>query len=121
MLDGLQNGGPAGLIYGFLFVWCGASFQTLVMAEMASMYVETRPDVHGLCLHLVPLQVITLKKHNMTILDSQSQSTVYSLSLRAYNLSIFYDSSTDSLTGFHWQVAPSTGCRCCLLRRVGTF
>ena len=49
MLDGLQNGGPAGLIYGFLFVWCGASFQTLVMAELASMYVETCPDILGLC------------------------------------------------------------------------
>ncbi|PQE24741.1 choline transport protein [Rutstroemia sp. NJR-2017a WRK4] len=34
---GLQNGGPAGLIYGFLAAWCGASLQAVVMAEMASM------------------------------------------------------------------------------------
>ncbi|CAD6573229.1 MAG: hypothetical protein ASARMPREDX12_005912 [Alectoria sarmentosa] len=37
LLNGLQNGGPAGLIYGYIFVWCGASLQALVMAEMASM------------------------------------------------------------------------------------
>ncbi|KAG7006903.1 hypothetical protein G7Y79_00012g032390 [Physcia stellaris] len=37
LLNGLQNGGPAGLIYGYLFVWCGASLQALVMAEMGSM------------------------------------------------------------------------------------
>ena len=40
LLNGLQNGGPAGLIYGYIFVWCGASLQALVMGEMASMYVE---------------------------------------------------------------------------------
>lgn len=34
---GLQNGGPAGLIYGFLAAWSGALLQALVMAEMASM------------------------------------------------------------------------------------
>lgn len=37
LLNGLQNGGPTGLIYGYLFVWCGASLQALVMAEMGSM------------------------------------------------------------------------------------
>ena len=37
LLNGLQNGGPAGLIYGYLFVWLGATLQALVMAEMASM------------------------------------------------------------------------------------
>ena len=40
LLNGLQNGGPAGLIYGYLFVWLGATLQALVMAEMASMYVR---------------------------------------------------------------------------------
>lgn len=35
--NGLENGGPAGLIYGYLFAWFGASLQALVMAEMASM------------------------------------------------------------------------------------
>lgn len=37
--NGLENGGPAGLVYGFLFAWAGAVLQALVMAEMASMYV----------------------------------------------------------------------------------
>lgn len=37
--SGLRNGGPAGLIYGFLFVWVGTALQTAVMAELASMYV----------------------------------------------------------------------------------
>lgn len=36
---GLQNGGTAGLIYGFIFAWIGAILQALVMAEMASMSV----------------------------------------------------------------------------------
>ena len=43
LLNGLENGGPAGLIYGYLFVWIGATLQALVMAEMASMYVRTEP------------------------------------------------------------------------------
>lgn len=30
------------MIYGYIFVWCGASLQALVMAEMASMYVHRR-------------------------------------------------------------------------------
>ena len=42
LFNGLENGGPAGLIYGYLFVWCGATLQALVMAEMASMYVLTK-------------------------------------------------------------------------------
>ena len=40
LLYGLEDGGPAGLIYGYLLAWCGASLQALVMAEMASMYVK---------------------------------------------------------------------------------
>ena len=35
--SGLANGGPAGLVYGYLFSWVGSMIQTLVMAEMASM------------------------------------------------------------------------------------
>lgn len=34
---GLANGGPAGLIYGFLFAWLGTGLQALVMGEMGSM------------------------------------------------------------------------------------
>ena len=34
---GLTNGGPSGLIYGFLFAWLGTALQVLVMSELASM------------------------------------------------------------------------------------
>lgn len=34
---GLMNGGPAGLIYGYLLTWLGNICQVLVMAELASM------------------------------------------------------------------------------------
>lgn len=34
---GLLNGGPAGVVYGFIVVWIGSMFQALVMAEMGSM------------------------------------------------------------------------------------
>lgn len=53
LIIGLSNGGPAGLVYGYLFVWCGASLQALVMAEMASMYVNPNSDASRLhfCLH----------------------------------------------------------------------
>ena len=42
---GLTNGGPAGLVYGFLAAWVGATLQSLVFAEMASMcVVSSRPS-----------------------------------------------------------------------------
>jgi choline transport protein len=34
---GLNNGGPAGLIYGYIWTWFGTVLQVLVMSEMASM------------------------------------------------------------------------------------
>jgi choline transport protein len=37
---GLTNGGPSGLVYGFLFAWFGTALQALVMGEMASMSVN---------------------------------------------------------------------------------
>ena len=37
-----MNGGPAGLVYGFIIAWIGGTLQALVMAEMASMYVQCR-------------------------------------------------------------------------------
>lgn len=37
MQYGLANGGPAGVVYGFLGAWFGALLQSLVMAELASM------------------------------------------------------------------------------------
>ena len=54
LIFGLTNGGPAGLVYGYLFVWCGASLQALVMAEMASMYVNTASNVFRV--HLSPYE-----------------------------------------------------------------
>jgi hypothetical protein len=33
----LNNGGSAGLVYGYLFAWAGNILQVLVMAELASM------------------------------------------------------------------------------------
>lgn len=35
---GLQNGGPAGLIYGFLFVWTGYGCVVATMGELVSMW-----------------------------------------------------------------------------------
>lgn len=35
---GLQNGGPAGLIYGFLFVWIGYGCVVATMGELVSMW-----------------------------------------------------------------------------------
>ena len=39
---GLANGGPSGLVYGFLFTWIGSGLQVLVMAELASMFVNLK-------------------------------------------------------------------------------
>jgi len=39
---GLANGGPSGLVYGFLFAWIGNFLQALVMAELASMFVDLK-------------------------------------------------------------------------------
>ncbi|KAI9840833.1 MAG: hypothetical protein M1838_003892, partial [Thelocarpon superellum] len=36
-LDGFQNGGPAGLVYGFIFCWFGNLAVILSMAELSSM------------------------------------------------------------------------------------
>jgi len=35
---GFQNGGPAGLIYGFLFCWAGTLATVASLAELASMW-----------------------------------------------------------------------------------
>ena len=40
---GLNNGGPAGLVYGFIFTLIGNILQCLVMAELASMFVGILP------------------------------------------------------------------------------
>ncbi|KAF1958516.1 hypothetical protein CC80DRAFT_515234 [Byssothecium circinans] len=40
---GLLNGGPAGLVYGFIFAWIGTLLQAFVMGEMASMVAVLAP------------------------------------------------------------------------------
>ncbi|PQE27665.1 choline transport protein [Rutstroemia sp. NJR-2017a BBW] len=40
---GLTNGGPSGLVYGFIFAWIGSALQALVMGEMASMVAILSP------------------------------------------------------------------------------
>lgn len=34
----LASGGPAGAVYGFLFVWAGVAATFVVLSELASMY-----------------------------------------------------------------------------------
>jgi hypothetical protein len=41
-LFGFQNGGPAGLVYGYLFCWIGTLATVASLAEMASMYRTPR-------------------------------------------------------------------------------
>jgi amino acid permease len=43
---GLQNGGPAGLIYGFLFVWTGYGCVVATMGELVSMWPTAGGQVH---------------------------------------------------------------------------
>jgi choline transport protein len=43
---GLQNGGPAGLIYGFLFVWAGYAAVVATMGEMVSMWPTAGGQYH---------------------------------------------------------------------------
>jgi hypothetical protein len=39
MLTKNDSGGPAGAVYGFLFVWAGTASIFVVLSELASMYV----------------------------------------------------------------------------------
>jgi choline transport protein len=43
---GLANGGPAGLIYGFLFVWLGYGSVVLTMGELVSMWPTAGGQYH---------------------------------------------------------------------------
>lgn len=40
----LENGGPLGVLCGYLFVWLGVTAQALVMAELGSMCVTVRTN-----------------------------------------------------------------------------
>ncbi|KAK4870531.1 hypothetical protein LT330_004879 [Penicillium expansum] len=37
-LQAYQNGGPAGAVYGFLFVWAGVAATFVILSELSSMY-----------------------------------------------------------------------------------
>lgn len=37
------SGGPAGAVYGFLFVWAGVACTFAVLSELASMYASLPP------------------------------------------------------------------------------
>ncbi|KAL8635957.1 MAG: hypothetical protein Q9228_006601, partial [Teloschistes exilis] len=45
-VQGLTNGGPAGLIYGFIFAWIGTLAVFLTLAEMASMAPTSSGQYH---------------------------------------------------------------------------
>ena len=117
LIFGLTNGGPAGLVYGYLFVWCGASLQALVMAEMASMYVNTAPDVFrvhsGPYKHAIHLRISSMI--HFAVLAKWLSSLAWRL------LMPFPPSFTDALTGFRLRGGLSTGFPSCLLRLVETF
>ena len=38
---GLKNGGPAGLIYQYIFVWFGVMTSFVIISEMVSMSVNS--------------------------------------------------------------------------------
>ena len=40
-----QSGGPAGVIWGFIIVWCGTLSTFAVIAELASMLVEKSKQI----------------------------------------------------------------------------
>lgn len=42
---GLADGGPAGLIYGFLFCWLGYFTVVASMAELVSMHVPNMFEI----------------------------------------------------------------------------
>jgi hypothetical protein len=42
-LLGFQNGGPAGLIYGYIFCFIGTLMVVASLGEMASMWVNSIP------------------------------------------------------------------------------
>ncbi|KAK0510423.1 hypothetical protein JMJ35_006855 [Cladonia borealis] len=45
-LDGFKNGGPAGLVYGYLVVWFGATCVFITMAELSSMAPTSGGQYH---------------------------------------------------------------------------
>jgi amino acid permease len=41
------SGGPAGAVYGFIFVWAGVAATFVVLSELASMYEAVLSRYYG--------------------------------------------------------------------------
>ena len=52
-LDGFENGGPAGLVYGYIFCWLGNFAVVASMAELSSMIPLSGGQYHWVA-HLAP-------------------------------------------------------------------
>ncbi|KAF9890416.1 hypothetical protein FE257_006084 [Aspergillus nanangensis] len=52
-LQAFQNGGPAGAVYGFIFVWAGVAATFVVLSELASMAPTSGGQYHW-CSMLAP-------------------------------------------------------------------
>ncbi|KAL8831383.1 MAG: hypothetical protein Q9170_005318 [Blastenia crenularia] len=63
-INGLNNGGSAGLIYGYLFVWLGTIAVFTTMAELASMAPTTGGQYHWIA-QLAPASIRTFMSYIM--------------------------------------------------------
>ncbi|KAK7985219.1 hypothetical protein PG996_005540 [Apiospora saccharicola] len=53
-VSGLQNGGPSGIIYGYILVWLGQLSLVATLAEMASMAPTSGGQYHWVCMLAPP-------------------------------------------------------------------
>ncbi|GES59362.1 choline transport protein [Aspergillus terreus] len=58
-LQAFQNGGPAGAVYGFIFVWAGVAATFVVLSELASMAPTSGGQYHW-CSMLAPASFMKL-------------------------------------------------------------
>ncbi|KAE8344050.1 hypothetical protein BDV24DRAFT_24189 [Aspergillus arachidicola] len=58
-LQAFQNGGPAGAVYGFIFVWAGVAATFVVLSELASMAPTSGGQYHW-CSMLAPPSAMKL-------------------------------------------------------------
>ncbi|KAJ5674585.1 choline transport protein [Penicillium maclennaniae] len=58
-LQAYQNGGPAGAVYGYLFVWAGVACTFVVLSELASMAPTSGGQYHW-CSMLAPRSAMKL-------------------------------------------------------------
>ena len=100
---GLQNGGPAGLFYGYLVAWSGAALQAIVMAEMASMYVSTVSTT-------LPIQFSCRGAAKLLEGDATTGIDIRDrLTKEARLINILEETPVDRTLGFHLPVARSIG------------